>query len=79
MMTPEQRVARARALLEDPLFIELINEFEASAIDAAIYAKPTDHDARQAACVEAKAIRDFRAKLTAIVREAKLPRKDAPA
>ena len=78
-MTNEQRIARARALMDDELFIALMNEFEASAIDAAIYAKATDHEARQAACAEAKAIRDLRAKLAAIVREAKSTRKDAPA
>jgi hypothetical protein len=79
MMTNEQRVARARALMDDELFIALMNEFEASAFDAAVYAKPADHEARQAACAEAKAIRDLRGKLAAIVREAKPDRKAAPA
>jgi hypothetical protein len=78
-MTPERRIACARALLDDELFNALMDEFEASAIDAAIYAKPTDHDARQAACAEVKAIRDLRSKLAAIVREAKSTAKDAPA
>jgi hypothetical protein len=78
-MTNEQRIARARALMDDDLFIALMNEFEASAIDAAIFAKATDHEARQAACAEAKAIRDFKAKLAAIVRGAKSSSKDAPA
>jgi hypothetical protein len=78
-MTNEQRVARARALMDDDLFIALMNEFEASAIDAAIYAKPADHDARQSALCEARAIRDLRGKLNAIVREANSTRKDAPA
>jgi hypothetical protein len=78
-VTNEQRVARARALLDDDLFIALMDEFEASAFDAAVYAKPADHDARQAACAEAKAIRDFKAKLAAIVRDAKSPLKAAPA
>lgn len=78
-MTNEQRIARARALMDDELFIALMNEFEASAFDAAVYAKPADHEARQAACAEAKAIRDLRGKLAAIVREAKSDRKDAPA
>lgn len=78
-MSPEQRVARARGLLDDEFFLALMGELEADAIDAAIYAKPTDHDARQAACAEAKAIRDLRAKLTAIVREANPTRKGAPA
>lgn len=78
-MTNEQRIARARALIDDELFIALMNEFEASAFDAAVYAKPADHEARQAACAEAKAIRDLRGKLAAIVREAKSDRKAAPA
>jgi hypothetical protein len=78
-MTPERRIASARALLDDELFNALMDEFEASAIDAAIYAKPTDHDARQAACAEAKAIRDLRSKLAAIVREAKSSAKGVPA
>lgn len=78
-MTNEQRIARARALMDDELFIALMNEFEASAFDAAVYAKPADHEARQAACAEAKAIRDLRGKLAAIVREAKSDRKAAPA
>lgn len=78
-MTPEQRTTRARALLDDPLFIELMSELEASAIDAAIYAKPADQDTRQVALCEARAIRDLRRKLAAIVREANPTRKDAPA
>lgn len=78
-MTNEQRIARARSLMDDELFIALMDEFEASAFDAAVYAKPADHEARQAACAEAKAIRDLRGKLAAIVREAKSDRKAAPA
>lgn len=78
-MTPEQKIGRARSLIEDALFIELMDQFEAAAVDAAVYAKATDHDARQAALCEVKAIRDLRAKLAAIVREANPSRKDAPA
>lgn len=78
-MTNEQRIARARSLMDDELFIALMNEFEAAAFDAAVYARPSDHEARQAACAEAKAIRDLRGKLAAIVREAKSDRKAAPA
>jgi hypothetical protein len=78
-MTPERRVACARALIEDELFNSLMNELEASAIDTAIYAKPAEHDARAAALSKAKAIRDLRAELAAIVRNANQPRKDAPA
>ena len=78
-MTNEQRISRARALLDDPLVISLLDALEAAAIDTAIYAKPADHDARQSALCEARAIRDLRGKLHAIVREANSLRKDAPA
>jgi len=78
-MTPEQRIARARSLLDDPLFVQIMAEFEVAAIDRAIYAKPSDHEARQAALCDARAIRDLRGKLAAIVREANPTRRDAPA
>lgn len=78
-MTPEQRIARARSLIDDALFVQIMAEFEAAAIDRAIYAKATDDEGRRAALCDARAIRDLRQKLTAIVREANPVRRDAPA
>ena len=78
-MTNEQRIARARTLIDDELFNALMDELEASAIDTAIYAKPAEHDARAAALSKAKAIRDLRAELASIVRNANPQTKVAPA
>lgn len=78
-MTPEHKAARAVALMADELFISLMDELEASAIDVAIYAKASEHDKRQAALCEAKAVRDLKAKLEALARNAKSTFKAAPA
>jgi hypothetical protein len=59
-MTPEQRTYHARELRDNPVLAEIIARIEAEAIDVMTFAKPPDHDTRQAAAAELRAIRNFR-------------------
>lgn len=68
-MTPEQKTAAARALLDNPLTVLLIDEMEQTAIDHIIGAKPTDHDTRAAYAGEVRAIRNFRDNLNLLLEE----------
>lgn len=63
MLDDDQKRAHAAALFNDPLFNEIMDGFEKGAINAAIFAGPTDNDLRHASLVEAKAIRNLRTKL----------------
>ncbi len=78
-MTPEQKVAAARDLQENPLYALLMDELEMSAINACVNAKPVEHDERAAAAAEVRAIRNFRRKLNLLTEEAKADAKGAPA
>jgi len=82
-MTDAEKVAQARALLDTPLFHVLWDDMEQTAINACLYAKATDaeteSDVRAAKAAEARAIRNFRSKLNALVSEANQTRKGAPA
>jgi hypothetical protein len=62
-MKPEDRIAVARALVDNPLFERLMDELEAAAVNGCINAKLTDHDTRATFAAEARAIRNFRSKL----------------
>ena len=59
----EAKQAHARALIDDPVFIEIMDGLEEAAIDKAIFADTTDSDLRHAALTEARSIRQLRAKL----------------
>lgn len=78
-MTDAEKLAQARALLDMPIFNALWDEMEKSAIDACIFADPKDDEKRHAYAAEARAIRNFRSKLNALVSEANVSRKGAPA
>jgi formylglycine-generating enzyme required for sulfatase activity len=82
-MTDAEKVAQARAILDMPLFHVLWDEMEASAVNACIYARATEdepeYEVRAGKAAEARAIRNFRSKLNALVSEANTQRKGAPA
>lgn len=82
-MKDSEKVAAARVLLDMPLFDLLWNELEQAAINGCLYAKATDSETesevRAAKAAEARAIRNFRSKLNAIVSEANVSRNGAPA
>jgi hypothetical protein len=74
------RAEAARDILSVPLYSELMDELEQAAVNAAVYAAPTDHEARQAHLAQVKAIRDLRSRVEVISREDQsTERKQAPA
>lgn len=76
----DERTRSAQAILAIPLFDELMNELEAAAVNAAVYANITDHEARQAHLAQVRAIRDFRSRVEVISKEDQATsRKQAPA
>lgn len=78
-MRPEEKVAWARAMLDNPLFTELMDEMEKTAVDQCVNAKPTDHETRAAMAAEVRAIRKFRQKITGLIEEASAVHTGAPA
>ncbi|MEK1908179.1 MAG: hypothetical protein AAAB13_20595 [Pseudomonas sp.] len=82
-MTDAEKVAQARAILDMPLFHVVWDEMEQAAVNACLYAKATEteteSEVRAAKAAEARAIRNFRSKLNALVSEANQIRKGAPA
>jgi len=74
------RADAARGILAIPLFAELMNELEQAAVNAAVYAESTDHEARQAGMAQVRAIRDLRSMIEVISKEDEpISRKQAPA
>lgn len=78
-MRPEEKVACARAMLDNPLFALLMDEMEKTAVDQCVNAKPIDHETRAAMAAEVRAIRKFRQKMTSLVEEAQARNTAAPA
>jgi hypothetical protein len=78
-MTPDQKTAAARNLLDNPLTLILLSELERDANDRIIDADPKDHDTRAAFAGEVRAIRNFRDKLNLLMEEAKVSGTRAPA
>lgn len=78
-MTPEQKTAAARNLIENPLTLLLLHEMEQDAVDAIIGAKLTDDAKRAAYAAEVRAIRNFRDTLNLLLEEAKVSGTRAPA
>lgn len=68
-MTPDERTRSAQAILAIPLYGELMDELEAAAINAAVYANPTDHEARAAHIAQVRAIRDLRSRIEVLAKE----------
>jgi hypothetical protein len=74
------RADAARGILSIPLFPELMDELEQAAVNAAVYAEYTNHEARQAHLAQVRAIRDLRSRIEVISREDQsTDRKKAPA
>lgn len=78
-MRPEERVACARAMLDNPLYHELMDELEKVAVDQCVNAKPVDHETRAAMAAEVRAIRKLRQKISVLVDEASASHQGAPA
>jgi hypothetical protein len=78
-MTDAEKVAQARALLDMPLFHALWDEMEQAAVNSCIFADPKDDEKRATYAAEARAVKNFRNKLNALVSEANVTRKGAPA
>ncbi|ASY63478.1 hypothetical protein SJ05684_c20360 [Sinorhizobium sojae CCBAU 05684] len=78
-MPSNEKAAAARALLDNPLFERLMDELEGAAINGCLNAKLTDHETRAAFAAEARAIRNFRAKLKFMAEQAKTEGTGAPA
>ena len=74
------RADAARGILSIPLYAELMDELEQAAVNAAVYAEYTNHEARQAHLAQVRAIRDLRSRIEVISREDQSnDRKKAPA
>lgn len=74
------RADAARSILGIPLYAELMDELEQSAVDQAVNAPNTDHEARQAHLAQVRAIRDLRSRVEVISKEDQpTGRKKAPA
>ncbi len=58
-----------RALLNDPVFIEIMDEMEQTAMNDGVYAGKTDDETRAAAMAEVRAIRALRSKLSSIIQD----------
>ena len=77
-MTGEDRRALAEQILNNALMAEIMGKLEKEAVDRCVYAPMADHEARQAAAAEVRAIRSFRQNCEALLRN-NPPRKAAPA
>lgn len=78
-MTDEDRRRAAQAILEFPLLMELLNEFEQVAINATLFSKSTDHEARLAHAVEARTIRNLLSRIRSIAGQTETVSRRAPA
>jgi hypothetical protein len=77
--TPE-RTRTAQAILAIPLFDEMLNELETTAINQAVFAKYDDHEARQAHLAQVRAIRDLRSSIEILAKaDQSIDRRKAPA
>lgn len=56
-------VAKVRAIFAEPLLHEVLDEIEQAAVNGAVNANTSDHESRQAFCVEARVTRRVRSKL----------------
>lgn len=78
-MTPDDRKRAAQTVLEIPFFVQLWDELEKQAIDACIFAKHDDHEARQAHAAEARAIKTIRQQLESLAKDQPTAGRPAPA
>ena len=75
-MDKHQKAGHARNILHDIVFNECMDQLEQSAIIQGMNAAGPDHEARQAAMAELRAVRNIRSKLRALVEEAEANRPD---
>lgn len=68
-MNDDDRRRAAQTILEVPFFHQLLDEFEASAVNACLNAAYHDHEGRQAHAKEASLVRKIRSRLEAISKE----------
>jgi len=68
-MDDAQRRAHAGMLLSDPVFVEIMDDLERTAINRLLAAPAKDHEGRLAAATEANAIRAVRSRLTALTEQ----------
>lgn len=68
-MTDEERKRAAQTVLAIPFFTQMIDALEKTAVDACVFAKYDDHEARQAHAAEARAIRRIRSQLVALSKD----------
>jgi hypothetical protein len=78
-MSPEQKKAAARDLLNSPVVLVLLREMEQDAIDQIISADPKDDSTRAAYAGEVRAIRNFRDNLNLLLEEGNVSGTRAPA
>jgi hypothetical protein len=76
-MNAKDRASLAEQIISNPLLEVVLNELEHDAIERGIYAPPNDHETRQSAMAEARAVRAFRSNLAASLRDNR-PTKGAP-
>ena len=77
-MDNEEREFHAREIINNPLFRIITDKMESDAVNKAVNAPLTDHDTRQAAIAELRAVRTFRRECESIIRTKPVP-KAAPA
>lgn len=74
------RADDARGILATPLIMEILKDFEDSAINGVLAAKFNDHETRQSNAAEARAVRNLIARLESIACEDQpAPVRKAPA
>jgi len=78
-MTDDDRRRAAQAVLEHPILMELLNEFEQSAINATLNSKSTDHEGRLAHATEARTIRNLLSRIRSIAGQTETVSRRAPA
>jgi hypothetical protein len=76
-MNAKDRASLAEQIISNPLLEVVLNELEHDAIERGIYAQPNDHETRQSAMAEARAVRAFKAALMASLRDTRVA-KGAP-
>lgn len=78
-MTEDERKRAAQAVLAIPFFDVLLSEMEKSAVQQCIHAQYNDHEKRQSAALEARAVQQIRQKLEAAASSQSTPARNAPA
>lgn len=76
-MTDEQTRARALEMTQNPIFSTILDDMERVEVDRMVHSSTTDEQ-RAAAAAEVRAVREFRAKITALASDP-VPGKPAPA